>query len=151
MTQRRECPTRDYSLGNIEGEQKKVAMDARRFHVEFSANILKISSRTSLGTFFYPSVLQTSRLSRRDAHRRSGGTTLTNEFFRSDHMCRTVAQNNLSGAVSVGLGMPTIEYREVFSQTRLSDRRLGRTAKHAAEDPTKESDECEHRSDVAEK
>jgi hypothetical protein len=123
----------DRSFGNINAEHEKLSVDARRSHVEFSATILKISSRTALRSLFLPAGFRTFEISLQYRRKPSrchpttvSGMTTISAFFHSDQSRGAVIQNNLSRTFSLGPRCRRLNTASCCRRARFSSRRLRR-------------------------
>src|ERR1700751_1950262 len=94
--------------------------------VEFSATIRKISSRTSLDSFFLPICfltfeiqLQYSRNPARCQRTTVSGVTTRRDLLQSVQNRHASTQKSLSKGLSFGLGPPTLQYREFLAKRQI--------------------------------
>src|SRR6201984_758035 len=94
--------------------------------VGFSATIRKISSRTSVDSFFLPICflafeiqLQYSRNPARCQRTTVSGVTTRRDLLQSVQNRHASTQKSLSKGLSFGLGPPTLQYRELLAKRQI--------------------------------
>jgi hypothetical protein len=135
-------PAGDGSLGYIKAQQEQLAVNARRTPGEFSATIRKISSRTSVDSFFLPTSflaceikLQYSRNPARCQRTTVSAVTTRRDLFQLVQNRHASTQKSLSTGLSFGLARLRFNTASCWRSARFSRSSLRRERKQRATSP----------------